>query len=90
MNVLKTKIGVFKFNHNNSHYRGNTTVIMKLPHMMTKNSTPAVIFNTSECGARYPKLSTRRLPITALVSFHSSGNTWTRHLVQQMTGAFEF
>jgi len=26
------------------------------------------------------------LPVTGLVSFPGSGNTWVRHLIQQMTG----
>ena len=30
----------------------------------------------------------RRSPLVALVSFHGSGNTWVRHLVEQATGIF--
>ncbi|XP_067666102.1 WSCD family member AGAP003962-like [Haliotis asinina] len=32
------------------------------------------------------RLSSRVLPNIALVSYPGSGNTWTRHLIQQMTG----
>ncbi|KAI0242306.1 WSC domain-containing protein 2 [Lamellibrachia satsuma] len=37
-----------------------------------------------------PKLhfSRRHLPATALASFPGSGNTWTRHLIQQATGVY--
>ncbi|KAL4231638.1 WSC domain-containing protein 1 [Mactra antiquata] len=38
------------------------------------------------CTLRTPRLSERTLPRTALASFMGSGNTWTRHLIQQMSG----
>ncbi|XP_045165965.2 uncharacterized protein LOC123529629 [Mercenaria mercenaria] len=38
------------------------------------------------CSKKKVKLSQTVLPITGLVSFPGSGNTWTRHLIQQMTG----
>jgi len=42
--------------------------------------------NASGCRQRTLKLSKTPLPITGLVSFPGSGNTWVRHLIQQMTG----
>jgi len=42
--------------------------------------------NASSCRQRTVKLSKTPLPITGLVSFPGSGNTWVRHLIQQMTG----
>ncbi|XP_071095556.1 WSCD family member AAEL009094-like [Haliotis cracherodii] len=33
-----------------------------------------------------PSLSKRTLPVTALASFPGSGNTWMRHLLQELTG----
>ncbi|XP_060603790.1 WSCD family member GA21586-like [Ruditapes philippinarum] len=38
------------------------------------------------CTKKEVLLSQTNLPITGLVSFPGSGNTWTRHLIQQMTG----
>ncbi|XP_045165723.2 WSC domain-containing protein 1-like [Mercenaria mercenaria] len=38
------------------------------------------------CNERNVSLSKTALPLTGLVSFPGSGNTWTRHLIQQMTG----
>ena len=38
------------------------------------------------CKARHVSLSRLALPMTGLVSFPGSGNTWVRHLIQQMTG----
>lgn len=38
------------------------------------------------CRLRTVHLSARPLPLTGLVSFPGSGNTWVRHLVQQLTG----
>ncbi|XP_045187965.2 uncharacterized protein LOC123545721 [Mercenaria mercenaria] len=38
------------------------------------------------CSKKKVSLSQTVLPITGLVSFPGSGNTWTRHLIQQMTG----
>jgi hypothetical protein len=38
------------------------------------------------CKWKTVALSQTQLPITGLVSFPGSGNTWTRHLIQQMTG----
>ena len=42
--------------------------------------------NMSNCEIKQPTTSSKRLPVTALVSFPASGNTWTRHLLQQLTG----
>jgi len=40
----------------------------------------------SACKLRQVKLSKTPLPVTGLISFPGSGNTWVRHLIQQMTG----
>ena len=45
-----------------------------------------VKFNSSNCRLKNVTLSRISLPITGLVSFPGSGNTWVRHLIQQMTG----
>ncbi|KAL4237959.1 hypothetical protein ACF0H5_002669 [Mactra antiquata] len=39
-----------------------------------------------KCTAKTIHLSTKSLPITGLVSFPGSGNTWSRHLIQQISG----
>ena len=39
-----------------------------------------------QCTLVKPKLSKTPLPLTGLVSFPGTGNTWTRHLIQQATG----
>jgi hypothetical protein len=41
---------------------------------------------TGKCTKKEVVLSQTQMPITGLVSFPGSGNTWTRHLIQQMTG----
>lgn len=38
------------------------------------------------CNKR--KFATNKLPLVALVSFHGSGNTWFRYLLEQSTGVF--
>ena len=40
----------------------------------------------TNCTSKTPKLSNTSLPVTALISFPASGNTWVRHLTQQLTG----
>ena len=42
----------------------------------------------SECKPAVPRLSTKPLPVTGLVSFPGAGNTWTRHLLQQVSGCY--
>ncbi|KAH3705598.1 hypothetical protein DPMN_080675 [Dreissena polymorpha] len=39
-----------------------------------------------DCRARDVLLSQKPLPVGGLVSFPGSGNTWVRHLLQQLTG----
>ena len=41
-----------------------------------------------KCPLVTPRLSDRPLPITGLISFPGAGNTWTRHLLQQVSGLF--
>lgn len=36
------------------------------------------------------KLAKKPLPAVGLVSFPGSGNTWTRQLIQEMTGYFYY
>ncbi|XP_052790279.1 WSCD family member CG9164-like [Mya arenaria] len=38
------------------------------------------------CKAKDIRLSDHALPVTGLISFPGSGNTWLRHLLQQLTG----
>lgn len=38
------------------------------------------------CVERHVVLSKLPLPLTALASFPGSGNSWARHLIQQLTG----
>lgn len=40
----------------------------------------------TQCKERVLILSNTSLPVTGLVSFPGSGNTWLRHLLQQLTG----
>ena len=42
--------------------------------------------NNGECSLVVPQLSEKPLPITGLISFPGAGNTWTRHLIQQISG----
>ena len=41
-----------------------------------------------KCQLVTPRLSDKPLPITGLISFPGAGNTWTRHLLQQVSGWF--
>ncbi|XP_046563255.1 WSCD family member AGAP003962-like [Haliotis rubra] len=60
--------------------------------VLHRNSTPysTDVLTSSQNGSeqRCPdvRLSPRILPQIALASYPGSGNTWTRHLLQQMTG----
>ena len=42
--------------------------------------------NISKCSPVVPRLSEKPLPVTGLVSYPGSGNTWVRHLMQEVTG----
>ena len=42
-----------------------------------------------KCPLLRPRLSDKPLPITGLISFPGAGNTWTRHLLQQVSGWFK-
>jgi hypothetical protein len=64
---------------------GNVKFRAKLQNSSTtriKDST----MGAENCTKKEVSLSQRQLPVTGLVSFPGSGNTWTRHLIQQMTG----
>ncbi|XP_046363397.2 WSCD family member CG9164-like [Haliotis rufescens] len=66
-------------------YTENTSRInMKTRVASSSVLLPSVAKKDIEC----PKvsLSKKPLPLTVLVSFPGSGNTWTRHLLEQMTG----
>ena len=49
-------------------------------------SKEQVNIKSKMCTLKNATLSRVSLPITGLVSFPGSGNTWVRHLIQQMTG----
>ena len=44
--------------------------------------------NYTEKQCRERTFLNQQSPIVALISFHGSGNTWVRHLVEQATGVF--
>lgn len=51
------------------------------------NSSPAyALLTDSECEPVVPRLSDVPLPLVGLISFPGSGNTWARHLIQQVSG----
>ena len=52
----------------------------------TRHGKEKIKIEDDNCTKKEIKLSRTKLPITGLVSFPGSGNTWTRHLIQQMTG----
>ena len=52
----------------------------------TGNGKEKIKIEDDNCTKKEVKLSHTALPITGLFSFPGSGNTWTRHLIQQMTG----
>ena len=49
--------------------------------LLPNNASPE-----AQCNKR--KFLDQASPIVALVSFHGSGNTWVRHLIEQATGVF--
>lgn len=70
-------IGVVEGNWKNSfHVKQNNRNATTLRHAQS----------VGNCKLREVKLSPTPLPMTGLVNFPGSGNTWTRHLIQQMTG----
>ncbi|WAR18232.1 hypothetical protein MAR_000070 [Mya arenaria] len=80
----------FKYNQLNTTL---TLINNDVAEPSAKSDTPTVAqnitkaeYSSTQCKHRQVKLSERRLPLTGLLSFPGSGNTWTRHLIQQMTG----
>ncbi|KAL4237963.1 hypothetical protein ACF0H5_002673 [Mactra antiquata] len=67
--------------HINDNY--NTANRMKTIETLSNTVSSRDFIN---CTEKRVKLSKHNLPITGLSSFPGSGNTWTRHLIQQMTG----
>ena len=74
-----------------------TKVVSRVPQDKTRNDTDNTtkqwsdtnVWNKSqkhECELVDPNLSSTPLPTTGLVSYPGSGNTWTRHLLQQVSG----
>ena len=49
-----------------------------------KADTPLAISESKRCTV--PHFAKPPLPVTALASVPGSGNTWTRHLLEQATG----
>ena len=49
---------------------------------------PVISKPSTEKVCRTRKFMNRKEPITALVSFHGSGNTWVRYLIEQATGVY--
>ena len=66
---------------NNIKEISNKLTLNKRQNTNGKNTNLA---NEQNCLALH--FSATKLPRTALASFPGSGNTWTRHLLQQATG----
>lgn len=71
-------------------YGGRTDTVSRLKNL-TDDAVGTGRYNNERnvrngCKIRDVKLSEKLLPYTGLVSFPGSGNTWTRHLIQQVTG----
>ena len=57
------------------------------PNKLPDTNAQTVTFTKKhDCKLVEPKLSPTLLPTTGLVSFPGAGNTWTRHLLQQVSG----
>lgn len=52
----------------------------------SSRSTSVNSNHLNNCSRRVVELFQTARPVIGLVSFPGSGNTWTRHLIQQMTG----
>ena len=68
----------------------NSTVTPKQGKEEDNNSDKMIlgrfVSEKYSCKPVVPRLSTESLPITGLVSFPGAGNTWARHLLQQVSG----
>lgn len=62
----------------NTLRQNQESLTMKVPKGHDKNML--------KCENITIRLAEERLPKTGLVSFPGSGNTWTRHLLQQVSG----
>ena len=68
---------------NFSQHKKANSVVLKLTSYHSMNARQS---DVSTCKKLVPRLSEKVLPHTGLVSFCGSGNTWTRHLLQQASG----
>lgn len=58
-------------------------------YQCSPSSNPLVpTHNSNDKRCQKRKFLSQRKSLTALVSFHGSGNTWLRHLLEQATGIF--
>ena len=70
----------------------STQVVTKMSNGAWDDSNTSEIENSradqniSKCSPVVPRLSEKPLPVTGLVSYPGSGNTWVRHLMQEVTG----
>ena len=68
----------------NAFSRGWDKCICGWKTSLANNSTS--VQKETNCPLVRPRLSDKPLPITGLISFPGAGNTWTRHLLQQVSG----
>ena len=78
--------GVSDVKSNNRKTKPKPKNSTNIPRRIIVNKKENFEIGSDNCTKKKVTLSRTKLPITGLVSFPGSGNTWTRHLIQQMTG----
>lgn len=69
-------------------YACQRELLHKLEHFARYNQTVPIPTSRNQTCPRQLQRPREPLPLTALLSFPGSGNTWTRHLLQQLTGLY--
>lgn len=82
MKTLKNKISLSE--HEGLVHLDHTSLSHYFQCQPSKTSVDHKI--TKQCHTR--RFLNGKRPITAIVSFHGSGNTWVRYLIEQVTGVF--
>ena len=78
--------GISDIKSNNRNREPMPKIQTNIQRRNITNITENFKIGSDNCTKKKVTLSRTKLPITGLVSFPGSGNTWTRHLIQQMTG----
>ena len=95
--ILSGKNDCQRFLYDNLNNAFNNSVFKKLEKKCSESKTKKIKFRVDKlflgniienttCLSKKMKYSTKKLPLIALASFPGSGNTWTRILIENITG----